>query len=97
MVTLDYSKTYRGADQDVKTNALAVNLGGSYTTTGGAAAEAATITGVLATDSVVATLADNGTNNVTLVTAEVTAANTVTFTFSLDPVADTVVNYLILR
>lgn len=62
-----------------------------YTTSGGAAAEAVTITGIDTADVALVTLADNGTNNVTLTTAEITAANTLTITFSGDPSSDAVV------
>ena len=68
----------------------------AYTTTGGAAAEAATVTGVAATDIVTANIKDNGTNNVTLLQVAATL-NTLTFTFSADPGADTIVYYSVQR
>jgi hypothetical protein len=68
---------------------------GQYTTVGGAAAEAVTLTGVKDLDRVVATLTDDGPNNVSLKYGDVTAANTMTLTFSADPGAGTKVNYLV--
>lgn len=73
-----------------------VKYAGEYTTTGGNATEAATVTGVAATDIVVASIMDNGTNNVTLLQAA-TTLNTITFTFSADPGADAVVSYAVYR
>lgn len=73
-----------------------VKYAAQYTTTGGAAAEAIAITGVLATDLAFVQLVDDGTNNVSVLTAAC-SADTLTVTFSLDPVADTIINYQILR
>lgn len=67
-----------------------------YTTTGGAAAEAITVTGVTATDIPLVTLVDQGTNTVTVVTSAVTA-DTLTVTFSADPGADAVISYAIIK
>lgn len=67
-----------------------------YTTLGGAAAEAITITGALATDLASVQVVDNGTGNVTALQASVTA-NTLTVTFSGNPGADTIINYWIYR
>jgi hypothetical protein len=65
-----------------------------YTTVGGAAAEAITVTGLLATDLAFVQVVDNGSGNVTVLQA-VCTANTLTVTFSGNPGADTVINYLI--
>jgi hypothetical protein len=73
-----------------------VKYAAQYTTTGGAAAEAITVNGVAATDLVFVQLKDNGTNNVSVVTAAATL-NTVTVTFSADPGADAVIYYQVLR
>lgn len=73
-----------------------VKFASNYTTTGGAAAEAITITGAAATDIPFVTLQDDGTNNVTIKTAVVTL-NTLTITFSADPGNDTKVSYMLLR
>ena len=43
------------------------------------------------------TLKDNGTSNVTILQASITAANTLTVTFSADPWTDTVIYYTIFR
>jgi hypothetical protein len=71
---------------------------GEHTTIGGAAAEAKTLAGVLATDVVVANISFTGTVAVTLYKA-VPTANTITFTFSGNPNAGTAhkVMYAVLR
>lgn len=70
---------------------------GTETTTGGGAAEAHTVTGIVAlTDFVLVTLIDNGTNNVTLLQSAVTD-NTITNTFSGDPGGDTIFHYAVFR
>lgn len=66
------------------------------TTAGGAAAEAITVTGALATDLAFVQMVDPGTNTVSVVQAVVTA-NTLTVTFSADPGNDAIVNYQIVR
>lgn len=73
-----------------------IKFAGQPTTVGGAAAEAFTVTGALNTDLAFVQMVDNGTNNVTIVDAVVTA-DTLTVTFSGDPGADTVINYQIIR
>lgn len=73
-----------------------VKFAGQPTTAGGAAAEAITVTGALATDLAFVQMVDDGTNNTTIVNAVVTA-DTLTVTFSADPGADAVINYQILR
>ncbi|KTD29659.1 hypothetical protein [Legionella maceachernii] len=67
-----------------------------YTTVGGAAAEAITISGVLATDLASVQMVNDGTNNVTVLQAACTA-NTLTVTFSGNPGTGTVINYWIYR
>jgi len=76
--------------------AFVVKFAGQHTTAGGDANETATVTGVLATDIVIATIEDNGTNDVTLLQAAA-AANAVNFTLSADPGTDCVINYIVLR
>lgn len=66
------------------------------TTVGGAAAEGFTVTGVADTDLAFVQVVADGTSNVTVLQA-VCTLNTLTVTFSADPVADTVFNYQILR
>jgi hypothetical protein len=74
-----------------------IKFGGQTTTVGGSATEAFTITGaVAATDRAFVQVVNNGTNNVTVLQAVVTA-NTLTITFSGDPAADTVYNYQLIR
>lgn len=73
-----------------------VVFAGQPTTAGGAAAEAITVTGALNTDLAFVQMVDDGTNNVTIVNAVVTA-DTLTVTFSGDPGNDCVINYQLLR
>lgn len=73
-----------------------VKFAANYTTTGGAAAEAITVTGAAVTDIPFVTLQNDGTNNVTIASAVITA-NTLTVTFSGDPGNDTIISYAILR
>jgi len=77
--------------------AAVIKFANQVTTVGGAAAEAITVTGaVAATDRAFVQMVDNGTNNVTIVSAVVTT-NTLTVTFSGDPGADTIINYQLIR
>lgn len=69
---------------------------GEFTTAGGDAAEQATVTGVVATDIVVASLLENGTNSVTLLQS-VAGAGVIDFTMSGDPSTDAVISYVVLR
>jgi len=73
-----------------------VKFAANYTTTGGAAAEAITVTGAAATDIPFVTVQDDGTNNVTVASVAVTT-NTLTVTFSGDPGNDAVISYQLLR
>ncbi len=73
-----------------------IKFAGQPTTAGGAAAEAFTVTGALITDLAFVQMVDNGTNNVTIIDAVVTA-DTLTVTFSADPGNDAVINYQIIR
>lgn len=83
-----------GAGEVTQSHVIA--FAGQETTAGGAAAEAFTVTGALATDLAFVQIVDNGTSNVTALQAVMTA-NTLTVTFSANPGADTVINYQILR
>lgn len=79
------------------TPAAVIKFFGQTTTVGGAAAEAITVTGaVAATDRAFVQVVDNGTNNVTVLQAVVTA-NTLTVTFSADPGANVIINYQLIR
>lgn len=74
-----------------------IKFANQVTTVGGAAAEAFTVTGaVAATDRAFVQVVDDGTANVTVLQAVVTA-NTLTVTFSADPGNDTIINYQIIR
>lgn len=69
---------------------------GQPTTVGGAASEAIAVVGALITDLAFVQLVDDGTNNVSILNAVVTA-DTLTVTFSGDPSNDTIINYQIVR
>jgi hypothetical protein len=68
---------------------------GSSAYAGGGTSKAQTVTGVLATDLVLATMISS-TNSVSLNKA-VATTDTITFTFSADPGASTVVYYQVFR
>lgn len=67
-----------------------IKFASQYTTTGGAAAEAITVTGALNTDLAFVQLVNDGTANVSVLSAVVTA-NTLTVTFSADPGNDAII------
>lgn len=74
-----------------------IKFAAQYTTTGGAAAEAITVTGAAAaTDYAFVQVVSQGTNTVTVLKAVVTD-NTLTVTFSADPGNDAIINYQIIR
>lgn len=73
-----------------------VKFAGKYTTLGGSATEAQTVSGVAATDVVIATLNTKGGTPRTILTAAPTT-NTITYVFSGDPSTDHVVSYMVLR
>lgn len=74
-----------------------IKFANQVTTVGGAAAEAFTVTGALAaSDRAFVQVVDNGSANVTVLQAVVTN-DTLTVTFSADPGADTIINYMIIR
>lgn len=74
-----------------------IKFANQVTTVGGAATEAFTVTGaVAATDRAYVQVVNNGTANVSVLEAVVTA-NTLTVTFSGNPGADTIINYQLIR
>lgn len=73
-----------------------VKYAGQFTTAGGDANESASVAGVLATDIAIASIEDNGTNNVTLLQTAA-ATDAVNFTMSADPSTDCIINYIVLR
>lgn len=79
-----------------KLPAYYIAYAGVHTTAGGAAAEAITVTGALATDVAIVTLNDKGSTP-RLITKSVLTADTLTVTFADDPSTDHKVNYMILR
>lgn len=73
-----------------------VKFAGKHTTTGGNATEAFTVTGVLSTDIVIATLQQKGSTPRTILTV-VPTTDTITLVFSGDPSTDHIVSYMVLR
>lgn len=73
-----------------------IRFADQHTTVGGGAGEAITVTGAAATDLAFVQMVDDGTNNVTIVNAVVTA-DTLTVTFSGDPGNDAVINYQLIN
>jgi hypothetical protein len=73
-----------------------VKFAGKHTTVGGAAAEAITVTGVLATDIVLVTVQSTADAAKVLLSAAPTTG-TITLTFDVDPETDFVVSYSVLR
>lgn len=73
-----------------------IKYSGYYTTTGGAAAEAINIPGVLVSDGPFVQLVNHGPNTVSVAFAAVTA-NTLTVTYSADPGAGTIISYQVVR
>jgi hypothetical protein len=69
---------------------------GAHTTVGGAAAEAITLTGLLATDIPMVVLKTQGASPQTILTT-VATADTLTVTFSADPSTDHVLYYTVFR
>ncbi len=80
----------------IKANFIDMFLDDSYTTVGGAAAEVISVPGVVGTDKVIVSLYDNGTANVSIVSA-VAGTDAITVTFSADPGNDTVIAYVVKR
>lgn len=91
----DGSISLADLDSGIAPSHIAV-YGAKYTTTGGGAAEAITVTGAAATDLAQVTLVDEGTNTVSVLKAVLTT-NTLTVTFSGDPGNDAIIDYVILR
>tara|TARA_R110002124_G_scaffold284336_1_gene461430 strand:- start:567 stop:857 length:291 start_codon:yes stop_codon:yes gene_type:complete len=79
------------ADLSSAVNAVLANQAVEVTTVGGAASEALGVSGVTTGSKIIATLKDNGTNNITILTAKATSANVVTVVFSGDPGNDAIV------
>jgi len=73
-----------------------VKYADSVTSTGGNATEAFTVTGALATDLPQVTMVDNGSNDVAVLQAAV-SADTLTVTFDADPGNDAIISYSLLR
>lgn len=74
----------------------AVFFAGQYTGNPGGASATLTVPGVLATDVIVATL-NAQSNAAVLEQTERTAADTLTFTFDVDPGASTIISVLVFR
>lgn len=93
-VISQFQVAHVGANWSLTPLAGTLKFAAQYTTVGGAAAEAITIPGLLATDLADIQVVNNGTGNVTVLEAACTA-NTLTVTFSGNPGADTIINYFI--
>lgn len=74
-----------------------VAFAGILTMGGGNASEAETVTGVAATDIVVATIVDNSTNDDCSLLEAKPTTNTLTFLFNEDPGANVKVSYAVYR
>lgn len=75
---------------------VVAKVAGEVTTTGGSAFEVFAVPGVLVTDTVIATLADAGSNGVSLLTA-VAGAGSIATEFSADPGNDAIMSYVAFR
>lgn len=73
-----------------------IKYGGKLTTVGGAASEAFTVNGVIATDLAFVQLQNDGTNNVTILSA-VAGTNSITVVFSANPGNDAILSYQVIR
>jgi len=73
-----------------------IRFSGQKTTVGGSASEAFSIPGALSTDKAFVQMVNDGTGNVTILQAVVTA-NTLTITFSGNPGNNAVFNYQLIR
>lgn len=73
-----------------------VRYAGKFTTVGGDANEAITVTGATASDIVIVSLSQKGATPVTILTAT-TATNAINIVMSGDPSNDHIINYLVLR
>jgi hypothetical protein len=69
---------------------------GKFTTVGGDATESITVTGAIAGDTVLVTVATNGATPRTVTTA-VAATDAITVVLSGDPSTDHVLNYAVIR
>jgi len=83
-------------NKTLQLNGMRIFHCGKHTTVGGAAGEVITIAGVEATDMAFVTLVNDGTSDVELMSGAC-SANTLTVTFSENPLADTIIDVLILR
>lgn len=73
-----------------------IKYGARYTTIGGNAAEAITLSGVASTDLVFVRLVNDGTANVTI-SGWAPTTDTLTVTFSGDPGNDAIIDYIVIR
>ena len=90
-------KLRTGRDEFTKEVASLPVLSGSKTTVGGAATETFTVTGALTSDIAVVTVSTAGASPVTVAACKVSAANTLSVTFSANPADDHVISYVLFR
>jgi len=79
------------ADLSSSVTAVLADYAVEVTTAGGSATEALTVAGVTTASKIIATLKDDGSNNITIKTAKATGDNAVTVVFSGDPGNDAIV------
>lgn len=70
-------------------------LAGQLTTVGGSPTEVFTVTGANPGDFILTQLVNDGTNNVSILSADVTGVNQITVVFSADPGNDAIFNYAV--
>ena len=85
------------ANHPEKQTAIYPLKAGTKTTVGGAAAESFTISDLKTTDIPIVTLKAKGSTPRTILTATISATNTLTITFSGDPSTDHTIVYVIYR
>lgn len=90
------SGAYSNRKSNLGSSSHYVRFAGKFTTVGGDANEQASVSGVVATDVVIATLQDKGASPVTILTAKA-GTNVIDFIMSGNPSNDHIINYMVLR
>ena len=90
-------KLRTGKDEFTKELSSVAVISGSATTVGGAATETFSVTGALTSDIAVVSVSTAGSTPVTVAACKVSAANTLSVTFSSNPAADHVISYVLFR
>jgi hypothetical protein len=84
-------------DSTSGTPSSSIKFAGTQTSAGGDATETWTVTGALTSDTVLVSLKTKGATPRAIVTARISAANTLEVVFDGDPSTDHVVSYAIIR